>query len=55
MFMADFVVWLGAHWKDVAMAIIAIDYALIPLIPNAGFLVVIAKFLSGLVGSKPAA
>lgn len=41
--------WLVAHYKDVVLAVLAIDAALIPLLPNVPFLVKIKDFLSGVV------
>lgn len=42
-------VWLSAHWKDVLLAVLAIDSALIPLFPQAGILGKIKDALSGFV------
>lgn len=44
--------WLIQNWMEVVVAILAIDAALIPLFPNAGFLVVIKNILTG-VAPKP--
>ena len=41
--------WLAANWQSLVVAILAIDAALIPLFPSAGFLVSIKNFLSGVV------
>lgn len=41
--------WLAANWMAVVVAVLAIDAALIPLFPNAGFLVTIKNFLAGVV------
>lgn len=37
------------HWKDIALAILAIDAALIPIFPQAGILVEIKNFLTSFV------
>lgn len=42
--------WLVAHYKDVLLAILSIDAALIPLLPKVPMLVKIKDFLSKLVG-----
>jgi len=47
--------WLIANWRDVLLAVVAIDSALIPLFPKAGILATIKNILSSLVGSPPAA
>lgn len=39
--------WLQANWMAVVVAVLAIDAALIPLFPNAGWLVWLKNFLSG--------
>ena len=39
--------WLAANWMQVVVAVLAIDSALIPIFPNAGLLVAIKNFLSG--------
>lgn len=39
--------WIQANWQALVLAVLAIDAALIPLFPNAGFLVSIKNFLSG--------
>lgn len=41
--------WIVAHWKDVVVAVLAIDSALIPLFPAVGILGKIKDFLSGVV------
>jgi len=41
-------VWLQANYKDVLLAILAIDSALIPLFPSAGILGKIKQLLSGI-------
>jgi len=38
--------WLAANWQQLLLAILAIDAALIPLFPKAGFLVSIKNLLS---------
>lgn len=43
--------WLLAHWKDVLLAVSAIDIALIPLFPNTTILLKIRDFLSGVTKS----
>lgn len=40
--------WILAHYKDVVLAILAIDAALIPLLPQVQLLVKIKDFLSKL-------
>lgn len=40
--------WLFANWQALAIAILAIDTALIPLFPSAGILGSIKNFLSGI-------
>jgi hypothetical protein len=44
--------WLVANWQSVLLAVLAIDAALIPLFPKAGFLIAIKNFLSGVVPQK---
>ena len=44
--------WLAANWVQVAVVILATDAALIPLFPNAGFLVTIKNFLTGVTAPK---
>jgi hypothetical protein len=44
-------VWLQANWSQLLISILAIDAALIPLFPKAGFLVTIKNFISSF-GSK---
>lgn len=39
--------WLVANWMQVVVSVLAIDAALIPIFPNAGILVSIKNFLSG--------
>jgi hypothetical protein len=41
--------WLAEHYKDLILAVLAIDAALIPLLPNVPLLVKIKELLSGLV------
>ncbi len=41
--------WVSAHWKDVILAVLAVDAALIPLLPQVPFLVKVKDFLSNLV------
>jgi hypothetical protein len=41
--------WLAANWQSVAVAILAIDAALIPLFPKVGIFVSIKNFLTGIV------
>lgn len=48
------IAWISSNWQPVVLAILAIDAALIPLFPKAGFLGTIKNFLSSL-GAKPAA
>jgi hypothetical protein len=43
--------WLVANWRDVLLAVLAVDAALIPLFPNAGILATIQKFLSSATSS----
>lgn len=50
--MASVINFLSAHYKDIILAILAIDAALLPIFPSAGILVSIKNVLSGLV-SKP--
>ncbi len=38
--------WLMANWKDVVLALLAIDTALIPLFPKAGILGTIKGWLT---------
>lgn len=40
--------WLVAHYKDLILAVLAIDAALIPLLPNVPVLVKIKDFLMGM-------
>jgi hypothetical protein len=40
--------WLAAHYKDLILAVLAIDAALIPLLPNVPILVKIKELLQGL-------
>ncbi len=40
------------HWKDIVLAILAIDAALLPLFPESGLLKKIKSILSGLVAPK---
>lgn len=40
--------WLLAHYKDLILAILGIDAALIPLFPNVPLLVKIKDIFSGL-------
>lgn len=37
-----------AHWKDVVVAVLAVDAALLPLFPASGILLKIKDLLSGL-------
>ncbi len=46
---ATIVAWVVAHWLPVAVAILGVDAALIPLFPNAGILVAIKNFLTPVV------
>ncbi len=39
--------WLSANWVQVVVAVLAVDAALIPLFPNAGWLVTVKNFLAG--------
>lgn len=39
--------WVLAHWKDVVLAVLAVDIALIPIFPQVPVLVKIKDFLSG--------
>lgn len=39
--------WIVAHYKDVLLAVLAIDAALIPLLPQVPLLVKIKDFLAG--------
>jgi hypothetical protein len=39
--------WFLANWMQVVVSLLAIDAALIPIFPNAGILVGIKNFLSG--------
>ena len=41
-----YMAWLAANWQALAIAVLAIDAALIPLFPNAGILKTIQSFLS---------
>jgi hypothetical protein len=41
--------WLQANWVQLAVAILYVDAVLIPLFPQAGFLVTIKNLLSGVV------
>lgn len=41
--------WLIAHWKDLGLALLAIDVALIPILPNLKLLVKIKDILVGLL------
>lgn len=50
--MAAVIQWIGANWQAVAVAVLAVDAALIPLFPSAGILVSIKSFLSGVVPPK---
>lgn len=45
-------VWFMAHWRDLLMAVLGIDAALIPLFPEVPFLVKIKNFLGSLFPSK---
>lgn len=47
------VAWLSTNWKEVLLAVVAIDTALIPFFPNAKFLAGIRSFLSNIVGGAP--
>lgn len=40
--------WMSVNWMQVVVAVLAIDSALIPLFPAAGFLVSIKNFLAGI-------
>lgn len=44
--------WLAANWQTLAIAVLAIDSALIPLFPNAGLLKKIASFLGSMAPKK---
>lgn len=44
--------WLGAHWKDVLSALLAVDVILIGFLPNVNILSKIKDFLSGIVGKS---
>lgn len=50
--MAAIWVWLASNWQVLALTILSIDAALIPLFPNLGLLVTIKNFLGGLVSPK---
>lgn len=39
--------WVLAHWKDVLLAVSAIDVALIPIFPQTTILLKIRDFLAG--------
>ncbi len=39
--------WLSANWMQVVVAFLAVDAAMIPLFPNAGWLVTVKNFLMG--------
>ncbi len=41
--------WISANWQPIAIALLAIDSALIPLFPKAGILGSIKNVLSGVV------
>lgn len=41
--------WLSANWVQVAVAILAVDSALLPLFPQSGLLLKIKDILSGVV------
>jgi hypothetical protein len=45
------IAWLSANWSQLLVAILAIDAAVIPLFPQAGFLVTIKNILSS-IGPK---
>lgn len=46
--MANVITWLGSHWKDVVLAALAIDAALIPILPNVTLLEKIQAWLTPL-------
>jgi hypothetical protein len=50
-FVAAAVSWVVANWQPVVVCVLAIDAALLPIFPQAGFLKTIQTFLSGL-GAK---
>lgn len=39
--------WFIANWKELVIAVLAIDAALIPVFPKVGLLVTIKNLLSG--------
>jgi hypothetical protein len=41
--------WFLAHWKDLLIAVLGVDAALLPLFPQSGILLKIKDFLSGIV------
>lgn len=44
--------WIAANWMQVAVAILAVDAALIPLLPNVPFLKQVYDALSKVVPPK---
>lgn len=44
--------WLAANWQTLAIALLAVDAAIIPLFPNAGILKKIQTVLSDVAPKK---
>lgn len=38
--------WLASNWKELLLALLAVDAAIIPIFPNAGILKTIQTFLT---------
>jgi hypothetical protein len=47
--------WIFDHWKDLLLALLAVDAALIPIFPNAGILKTILDLGKKLAGQAPSA